>query len=224
MFLFIFGLSPDNLINLSTVIVAVVTFFITQRSENIKNRKVANREIYMNLELAAIDLFRFEADHIELIRPIVEDGKKLPTKGSAERLIANNYVCQILNLFEMAINFRKEGIMPFEVFESWISWFSELISYPGFKEIWLELGDDYSNDLGEVLNRGLKLKEEDLSSAQFNRKFQLIFIEMFSKESKKFKNLSKHNRLLEDLNKARTLDAKSLPPNKQPEPIKKNKF
>ena len=65
MFLFIFGLSPDNLINLSTVIVAVVTFFITQRSENIKNRKVANREIYMNLELAAIDLFRFEADHIE---------------------------------------------------------------------------------------------------------------------------------------------------------------
>jgi len=169
-------------------------------------------------------LFRFEADHIELIRPIVEDGKKLPTKGSAERLIANNYVCQILNLFEMAINFRKEGIMPFEVFESWISWFSELISYPGFKEIWLELGDDYSNDLGEVLNRGLKLKEEDLSSTQFNRKFQLIFIEMFSKESKKFKNLSKHNRLLEDLNKARTLDAKSLPPNKQPEPIKKNKF
>ncbi|MBK7304076.1 MAG: hypothetical protein IPI90_12725 [Saprospiraceae bacterium] len=77
--------------------------------------------------------------------------------------------------------------MPFEVFESWISWFSELISYPGFKEIWLELGDDYSNDLGEVLNRGLKLKEEDLSSAQFNRKFQLIFIEMFSKKVRNLK-------------------------------------
>ena len=62
----------DNYINIAAVVVALGTFLWSQRSEGRKNRKMAAREVYQGLELAAIDLFRFEANNIGLIRPIWE--------------------------------------------------------------------------------------------------------------------------------------------------------
>lgn len=169
---YFFELSMDNCINILAVLVAVGTFVWSQRSEGRKNRKMAAREVYQGLELAAIDLFRFEANNIGLIRPVWELDEKLPDKKSTRYYVTLNYVCQILNLFEMAIQFRREEIMPEEVFKSWIAWFGQLILSPKFEEIWPELKENYTESLVRILDHGITLKNTYSSGDKFKIHFK----------------------------------------------------
>ena len=77
-------------------------------------------------ELASIDLFRFEAtlwNHPPgLGRPVILRGRRNTRRGL-------NYVCQILNLFEMAIRLRKEVSFSPEVFGSWVIWYLVLRTF-----------------------------------------------------------------------------------------------
>ena len=164
----------DAVIGSASLLVAVVTFVITDRSkrkqhQNTAEREIrqdrmqANREIYQRLELSSTDLFRWEADHLEVIRPLWEEGTPIPPADSAEYQVVANYACQILNLFEMAIRFRKDDIVPAEVFNSWVIWFYNLCNAPHFPELWAALKMDYTDDLGDVMNAGIELalKEPD---------------------------------------------------------------
>lgn len=147
---------PEFLIQTAAVFVALSTFLIAHFVNAAKDRKNANREIYQKLELASIDLFRFEADHIEYIRPVWEETTPLPPAQTAERNVVTNYACQMLNLFEMAIRFRKEKIMPAEVFVSWISWIYDLCNAPHFPEIWYDTRLNYTMDLRKIINKGVE--------------------------------------------------------------------
>jgi len=169
---YFFELSMDNYINILAVLVAVGTFVWSQRSEGRKNRKMAAREVYQGLELAAIDLFRFEANNISLIRPIWEQDEKLPDKQSTRYYVTLNYVCQILNLFEMAIQFRRDEIMPEEVYKSWIAWFGQLIQSPKFEEIWPELKENYTESLVRILDHGITLKNTYSTGDEFKMHFK----------------------------------------------------
>lgn len=142
-------------IEAGTLIFAILTFIISSIMSGIQNRKVANRETYQRLELAAIDLFRFEADHLEVIRPVWETATPVPPAGSAENMVVNDYLCQILNLFEMAIRLRKEKVVPPEVFGSWVKWYFNVVESPHFEELWEELKTEYTSDLRSVLDFGL---------------------------------------------------------------------
>lgn len=147
---------PELLLQTAAVLVAVSTFLIAHFVSRAKDRKNANREIYQQLELASIDLFRFEADHIEYTRPVWEKTTPLPQSGTAERNVVTNYVCQMLNLFEMAVRFRKEKVMPAEVFASWINWIYDLCNSPHFPEIWYEARFNYTKDLREIIDKGVE--------------------------------------------------------------------
>lgn len=152
---------PELLIQVAAIFVALVTFTIAHVVSASKDRKNANREIYQQLELASIDLFRFEADHIEFTRPLWEENTPLPQAGTAERIVVTNYACQMLNLFEMSIRFRKEGIMPPDVFASWINWFYDLCNGPHFPEIWYETRLNYTKDLRVIIDAGIKITRSD---------------------------------------------------------------
>jgi GNAT superfamily N-acetyltransferase len=150
--------SPATLLEIIGLLVAVTTFVIAQAVQKRRDRSIARRKIYQELELASIDLFRFEAGQLDLIRPVWQAGIPMPAAGTAERTVVSNYVCQILNLFELATRFRLDGTMPPDVFGSWVAWFHQLIAAPGFAEIWRESRLNYLPALREFIDDGLVLE------------------------------------------------------------------
>ena len=129
-----------------------------------RDREVARREIYQRLELASIDLFRFEADHIDLIRPLYS-GEPPPSDPAAFHAY-RNYVCQILNLFEMASELYCSDVLDDEVFTSWVAWFRELGLAPGFRPLWEGgLHENYTGTLAELMALAMDPDQVDLKQA-----------------------------------------------------------
>lgn len=115
------------------------------------DREVAKREIYQRLELASIDLFRFEADHLDLIRPMYT-GEPPPPDPAAFHAY-QNYACQVLNLFEMSVELCCGGVIDDDIFGSWVAWFRELGQAPGFAPLWHGgLRDNYTGRLAKVMD------------------------------------------------------------------------
>lgn len=109
-------------------------------------------EIYQRLELASNDLHRFEADHVDLIRPLYT-GVGVPTEVG-ERHVYVGYVCQLLNLFELQVELFCSGLVDEEELGTWVPWFNEVGRAKGFREVWEEdLRAQYSARLVRVLDR-----------------------------------------------------------------------
>lgn len=172
-------ITPDTLVQIAAVMVAVTTFVIAQWAEGKRDREVANREIYQRLELASNDLFRFEAQNPDLIRPLWEEGAVTPKEGTAEHMVAMNYVSQILNLFEMAIRFRKENVLNPEIFGTWVAWFWSVASAPGFKWYWSCSRTDYLPTIRQVMDKGLELATSPLPEEEARRSFYAQIAEIF---------------------------------------------
>lgn len=154
-------ISIDTIIQAISILGAALTFVVAQSIEKKKDRRNANKESYQQLEFASIDLFRFEAENIEMIRPIWEEGKEIPSQNTADYIVLMNYVCQMLNLFEMALKFRKDKILLPEVFGTWIAWFQLLVTSPGFHEIWKDVRMDYLPELREIMDGGIRIAKEE---------------------------------------------------------------
>lgn len=168
-------ISIDTIIQAISILAATLTFVIAQAIEKKKDRKQANRESYQQLEFASIDLFRFEAENIDLIRPIWEEDREIPDKNTAEYIVLMNYVCQILNLFEMALKFRRDKTLLPEVFGTWVAWFQLLICSPGFREIWKDVRMDYLPELREIMDGGIRITQQETDEDRTKEQFyQLI--------------------------------------------------
>ncbi len=149
--------SSDVLVQIAAILVATGTFIVAQSFQRARDRKIARRDVYQKLEFASMDLFRFEADHLDLIRPVWEAGHPIPKKGTAEYTATMNYVCQLLNLFELALKFRQDKTMPADIFGSWVAWFYLLLRAPGFPGIWEDTRWNYLPQLRHLLDGGLKI-------------------------------------------------------------------
>lgn len=159
------------LLQIISLFIAVTTFIIARTIEKNRDRKTANREIYQKLELASIDLFRFEAKNLELIRPVWEENAAFPEEGTAEFKATANYVCQMLNLFEIALKFREDKILPPDVFGSWVAWFHDLVTAPGFRFFWEDQKWDYLPQLRHIMNAGLQIQTEESDPEVIESKF-----------------------------------------------------
>lgn len=145
-----FGALLEILVMLASVAAVLYGFHLERR----RDREIARREIYQRLELASIELFRFEADHLDLIRPLY-DGSPPPVDPAAFHAY-RNYLSQILNLFEMAAELYCDGVVDEDVFASWVAWFREVGQAPGFKPMWDGgLRDHYTGALCEVMDRAI---------------------------------------------------------------------
>ncbi|WP_321515860.1 GNAT family N-acetyltransferase [Marinifilum fragile] len=167
-------ISIDTIIQAFSIIAAALTFVIAQAFQKKKDRTQANRESYQQLEFASIDLFRFEAENIDLIRPIWEDDKEIPNQNTAEYVVLMNYVCQMLNLFEMALKFRRDKTLLPEVFGTWIAWFQLLICAPGFRIIWKDVRMDYLPELREIMDGGIEIVQKETNDDQIEAKFHQL--------------------------------------------------
>ncbi len=164
----------NNATQLISIVIAAAMIVVTNLFTAQQSAKVARQQIYQTLELQSIELFRFEADHSELVEQFwfPECVKPTTARNDAQRPAVSEhiqnyqvqqYVCQILNLFELAFKFRKEQIVPADVFGSWVIWMWELCCEEKFRELWLGSEDlrlNYVGDFRKTLSRGLELAAE----------------------------------------------------------------
>ena len=150
------------------IIIAATMVILTNRFTADQARRSAGQAIYQQLEFASVELFRFEVDHPDLVEALwfrdPAPTKKTPTvadKIAAYRL--EQYASQILNLFEMELRFRREGIIPPDVFASWVVWIYEVCCLPAFVDIWRkELNPHYILDFQVLINEAIEVGESDV--------------------------------------------------------------
>src|SRR5262249_55875278 len=129
----VLALNVNVVAQIAGVLVAAsgIVFTYIMRSEQ-ANRN-SKQSIYQVLELQSIDLFRFEIDHSKLVHALwFKPHAPVPKteEEQIEKYVLKQYVCQMLNLFEMAFRFRVQGIMSPDIFGSWVIWIWELCSSP----------------------------------------------------------------------------------------------
>lgn len=134
--------------------------------------KLESRQIYQTLELASAQLFRFEAENEKLVELLWDDNTTaLDDLSPGRKYALKEYVCQMLNLFEMAVRLRKQKILEPEVFGSWVVWMWELSDSRRFRHLWIkeDLAFNYVGDLRQLMHYGVKL--EDKSHQDRRKKF-----------------------------------------------------
>jgi hypothetical protein len=170
-------ISYDIIVQAASVFISALGIVFTYVMRTEQTQRNAQQQLYQTLELQSVELFRFECDHPHLVKslwfdpPAAEGGEKDEVLAYSTR----QYVCQMLNLFEMAIRFRTQGILLPEVFGSWVIWIWEVCECRNFQEIWLDEADlpsNYIPDLREVLSAGVEIaRENPENSVENKRKF-----------------------------------------------------
>lgn len=170
------------------IIIAATMVVVTNRFSADQAKRTAGQAIYQNLEFASVELFRFEAEHPELVRALWFDEPKPlgdhPTKEEElARYALEQYVCQMLNMFEMELRFRREGIIPPDVFASWIVWFYEICCLPTFIELWkTELKPHYILDFQNLIDKGIEVAEKEIETRDVTGEPNWIRVQDFYEE------------------------------------------
>ena len=133
-------------------VIALVSFIYTSFSQ----RKLEKSSMYQQLELASIDLIRWETANIKTILKVREayekGGMNIPAED--EEFIEARYY-QTLNLFELCISSAGRRTLPEKVFGSWLPWIHEFSNEPGFKEIWSEIKTNYVPECREIIDSAI---------------------------------------------------------------------
>jgi hypothetical protein len=134
--------------------VSLISWLLEKRKEN----KLTQRELYQQIELASIDLFRFEGENEELISYVWEK-KDLPPRDSAKYYCIVEYVAQILNLFEITCRFKKQKVIEDQVFGTWVKWFFDMWFAPNFPVFWEAAQLNYTSELQGIMACGRKVRK-----------------------------------------------------------------
>lgn len=163
---------------LPTIIVSLVGIIISAVF-SWSSRKNARVQTYQKLELASIDLFRFEAANAETCSFLLLDHPiDLQSLSPVERVKLISYITQILNLFEMAVAYRRQAIFPSVTFASWVAWFYETCQSPTFQTSWeSDFRPHYSKDLADLIDGGIaRIRRHDNADESLKRKIFYFFV------------------------------------------------
>lgn len=154
------------------IIIAATMVIVSNRHNAKEGDETAQRKIYQTLELESIRLFQFECDRPDLIKLLWYPPAEAPRIESAQsgadfdvgEFRVKQYICQMLNLFEMSVRFCKQRVFEPEVFGSWIIWMWALCKRPVFQAAWRGkrvdgevdgLEFNYVADLRNIINAGI---------------------------------------------------------------------
>ncbi len=160
-----------NMILQSLAVLSAMAVFAWQaRSRTLDNGK----ELYQRLEFASIDLFRFEAEHQEQMQMLYDRDQVVDyQKDPIEFRRLMNHTTSILNLFEMAVEFRRKKITSAEIFATWVPWMYGITKYPNFRRIWVwdeeegvPLYENYTVTLQKTIHAAIKYNSVDDSDTK----------------------------------------------------------
>jgi len=154
--------SITSVLSIASAALAIV---ISNRQESIKSLESTRDQTYQNLEIESINLFRFEIENVELARLIWDDSKSyadVQADPNASYQVLQ-HLCQILNLFEMAVRHKEKGNAHEDVFASWEAWIYDLCSSKMFLHYWYldDLKSNYIPLFQEIIDSGIKLAHGD---------------------------------------------------------------
>lgn len=163
----------NNLLQIIGIIIAAAMIVVTNRMNAQQANETSRQQIYQTLELQSIELFRYETTNPELFallwhpEKVTASGDETPATPEQERqhniriYQLRQYVCQMLNLFEMAVRFRLDGIVLPDIFGSWVIWMWELCLEEVFQQHWDNgthgLRFNYIPDFRRLMDKGVEL-------------------------------------------------------------------
>lgn len=164
----------NSFAQIAGIIIAATMVVVTNRYNSRNADETAQQQIYQSLELESVKLFRFECDHPELVArlwypELPAPHETTPTPQPVKDYLLKQYICQMLNLFEMACRFHKERIFEADLFGSWVIWMWELCAEDVFQRQWR--GEDgiefnYIESFREIINAGIYFATEQPVPAQ----------------------------------------------------------
>lgn len=142
------------------IIAAALAIIISNRQQAYKELQTTRDQIYQQLELESINLFRFEIDNVELAGITWNDTLSYETlqQDTSKAYQVLQHICMVLNLFEMAVRFRRDGIAHEDVFRSWEAWIFDLCQSKMFLHFWYlgELKENYIKLFQDIIDDGLR--------------------------------------------------------------------
>lgn len=142
-------LEAANVLALVGIVIALVGNLMQQA----RATRVELQENYLKLELASVDIFRFEAEKAGILGPYMDANDRGIARTAENDRIADNFYLQQLNLFEIAARFRRNGTLDKQVFGSWVMWFYDVHDSWWFRKRWREsFRDNYTADLKAVFD------------------------------------------------------------------------
>jgi hypothetical protein len=111
------------------------------------------RETYMRLELASIEVFRFEAANAAILgyyQGLVDPGGQ---RTEVADTVALNHYYQTLNLFEIIVRLTRAKEVDHEIFGSWVIWQHDLLCQWYFRDCWPQLRQNYTSELRAIFDR-----------------------------------------------------------------------
>ena len=153
----------ENLLTILSALGAVYAWWVSKR----RDQNLQRRELYQSLELASLDIFRFEAEHPELVEALWVEGSLPPATDIVGRYTAENYAAQFLNLFEIAVRLRSDRSLPEEAFGSWVAWIWSVAGAPGFASLWPSLRRHYVERLRGLMDDAIELQDQVDGEAAF---------------------------------------------------------
>jgi GNAT superfamily N-acetyltransferase len=141
-------------------VIALVSFISTSK----KQRKIEKTRMYQQLELASIDLFRWEIANKKTILKISEEYKKEKEHrniSDEDKEFMEGYYFQTMNLFELCISSAEEQTLPGKEFGTWLPWIHKLANEDGFKEIWPEVKTNYTPECRKIMDDAMKNSSEN---------------------------------------------------------------
>ena len=163
----------SDYIQTGALIVSALSFFFgfvvflwqNKKSREIDEKQLQNQkiEIYQTLETQSTTVFAFEAQnrHVltlfktHLARPDVFSTDGIFGEGvdlDDGQLVARKYYEISCNLFEVSSRLRNLDVMDHMVFGSWVAWFFDTAMEWGFRAVWHDLRDNYTQDLRNVFD------------------------------------------------------------------------
>ncbi|WP_417319085.1 GNAT family N-acetyltransferase [Emcibacter sp.] len=134
-------------------IVATLATFAYQMSQS---RKLKRQEVYQELELASNEIFRYEAQYAAILQHILCAERTDRIYTGEEKGVADNLIFQTLNLFEIATNFRDQGIFDAKVYASWVIWQYDTLDSWYFRENWPNYRTNYTRELRKIFDEPVR--------------------------------------------------------------------
>ena len=154
-------LDLGSITNIFGFVAAALVVALSHRKASRESREATRQQMYQTLELESVRLFRFEIEHAELAGIVWDDTKSYEELCQAENASLHyqtlQHICQVLNLFEMAVRFRKDEIVHPDVFGSWVIWIYNLCESEVFLMFWIhaDLVENYIPVFQEIVRAGL---------------------------------------------------------------------
>ncbi|MEM6625279.1 MAG: hypothetical protein AAF719_01115 [Pseudomonadota bacterium] len=142
------GSSVDT-VALIGIFFTLVIFYFQQR----RAARVEKQQNYLKLELASIELFRFEAENASLVETY--DALVAPDPYLADAVTereASTFYFMTLNLFEISIRMRYDYTIDPDVFGSWVAWYYDTLTSWYFRREWPEFRRNYTPQLRAVFD------------------------------------------------------------------------